>query len=114
MSLLKSTKSIIPLMFTDSEIIAETGTDRVHIIEYPGIKFYSDWIDAAVGTDMDKMTGLAKTVLKDERGEPLLKGPDDTMEHFAAMHVYSLITAYMVKSKTKSSTPSIQAAQSND
>jgi hypothetical protein len=101
-------------MFTEQTIIdLAEGIDHVFITEFPTVQQYSDWIEAAVKADITKMDNIARQLIKNERGELLLKEPDDIIPIDIYEHILYNITQYFLKSKTKKSIPSSQAEESN-
>jgi hypothetical protein len=104
MSLIKNKNEIIKLDLTDSQVIEMAEQDFVYITRYPSIKFYNDWIKAIVESQSENIDELAKSILKDEAGQPLLKTSDDVIQHDVYEHILTRITEYLVKSKTKIST----------
>jgi len=113
MSLVKNKNEILKLELTDPKVIEIAEQDFVYISKYPSIKLYNDWIKAIIESDAEKIDAMAQSLLKDEQGQPLLKNPDDIIQHDVFEHILTKITEYFVKSKTKNSTQSAQLETSN-
>jgi hypothetical protein len=113
MSLIKNRNETTKLALTDSQVIELAEQDFVYISRYPSVKFYNDWIKAIVNSDAETIDKMAQSILKDEAGEPLLKNPDDIIQHEVYEHILTRITEYLVKSKTKTSTQSAQLENTN-
>lgn len=104
MSLVKNKNEITRLELTDPAVIDMAEQNFVYITRYPTIKFYNDWIKAIVENETSAIDVMAQSILKDEAGQPLLKQPDDVIQHEVYEHILTRITEYLVKSKTKTST----------
>jgi hypothetical protein len=104
MSLVKNNKEITKLMLTDPTVIELAEQDFVYITKYPSVKFYSNWIKSIVDNDADQLEALAVDILKDQQGAPLLKNPEDVIQHDVFEHILTKVTEYLVKSKTKNLT----------
>jgi hypothetical protein len=113
MALVKNKNEITRLMLTDPTVIELAGQDFVYITKYPSITFYNDWIKSIVENNATDIDNLAHEILKDEAGQPLLKNPDDIIQHEVFEHILTKITEYLVKSKTKNSTQTAQLETNN-
>ena len=113
MALVKNKNEITKLELTDPQVIELAEQDFVYITKYPSVRFYSDWIKAIVENDAEAIETMAKEVMKDEKGGPLLKSEDDVIQHEVFEHILTKITEYLVKSKTKNSTQNAQLETSN-
>jgi nitrogen regulatory protein PII-like uncharacterized protein len=113
MSLVKSKKEVVKIELTDKDVIESCGVTHFYMTKYPSLALYTQFLDAGMKNDPEKIDSIARELLRDENGEKLLKEEDDVIDHEIYEHILVLVTQYLLKLKTKKLTQTSQAGTSN-